>query len=246
MFGNSRSGGYDRAITIFSPDGRLFQVEYAIEAVNRGTVAIAALNDEGVVFCVEKRQLTLQESLGSEKIFKIDNHIGVAIAGLTADARTLVDKARVEAQINILSYDSKITVLEATKTVCDEKQLYTQNAGVRPFGVALLIGGIDPELNEPQLYMTDPSGAFWGYKATAIGRNASSVRDFFEGEYKEDLGFDELLTLVLKALSTVIETESLSVSDFEVAVIKKEEPVLRFLDNDECQSYLDNLEQDAA
>ena len=115
--------GYDRAITIFSPDGRLFQVEYAIEAVRRGTTAIACKNDQGVVFCVEKRNLPLQENLGSEKIFKIDDHVGVAIAGLTADARTLVEQARVHAQVYILSYNEKVTTLETTKDICDQMQL---------------------------------------------------------------------------------------------------------------------------
>ena len=103
--------GYDRAITIFSPDGRLFQVEYAIEAVRRGTTAIALKNKDAVIFCVEKRQMALQENIGSEKLFKIDDHVGVAIAGLTADARTLVEQARVHAQVNILSYNEKVSVL---------------------------------------------------------------------------------------------------------------------------------------
>ena len=116
MFGPS-GGGYDRALTTFSPDGRLFQVEYAIEAVKRGTLAIAAKNKEGVVFCCETREMALQERVGSDKVFKIDDHIAIAIAGLTSDARTLIDKARAEAQINILSYNSKITVLETTKVL---------------------------------------------------------------------------------------------------------------------------------
>ena len=131
--------GYDRAITIFSPDGRLFQVEYAIEAVRRGTITIGLRNEEGVVFCVQRRNLPLQENIGSEKIFKIDDHLGVAIAGLTADARTLVDQARVHAQINHLSYNEAVSVLETTRDLCDQMQLYTQNAGVRPFGVSFLI-----------------------------------------------------------------------------------------------------------
>ena len=102
--------GYDRAITIFSPDGRLFQVEYAIEAVRQGTTAIGVKSKDGVIFAVEKRKLPLQESMGSEKLFKIDDHVGVAIAGLTADARTLVDQARVHAQVNVLSYNEKVSI----------------------------------------------------------------------------------------------------------------------------------------
>lgn len=120
--------GYDMAITQFSPEGRLFQVEYAIEAVRRGTTAICCRNKNDVVFAVEKKSSELQETnLGSEKIFKIDDHIGVAIAGLTADARVLIDRARVQAQINLLSYDEKISVKDCTLYICEYKQAFTQN-----------------------------------------------------------------------------------------------------------------------
>lgn len=198
--------GYDRAITIFSPDGRLFQVEYAIEAVRRGTTAIVLRNKDSVVFAVEKRTMDLQEELGSEKIFKIDGHIGAAIAGLTADARVLIDKARVQAQINILSYDEKISIRDVTREICDTAQVYTQNGGIRPFGVSLLIGGIDPKMG-PKIFMTDPSGAFWGYFACAIGSGQQAARQFLEKEYKESMTFDELLELAFRALKEVLESE---------------------------------------
>lgn len=120
--------GYDMAITQFSPEGRLFQVEYAIEAVRRGTTAIVCRNEDSVVFAVEKKSSELQEiGNSSEKIFKIDDHIGVAIAGLTADARVLIDRARVQAQVNLLSYDEKISVKDATLSICEYKQAFTQN-----------------------------------------------------------------------------------------------------------------------
>ncbi|MHA1490578.1 MAG: hypothetical protein ACTSRI_13100 [Promethearchaeota archaeon] len=119
--------GYDMAITQFSPEGRLFQVEYAIEAVRRGTTAIVCRNNNSVVFAVEKKSSDLQENLGSEKIFKIDNHIGVAIAGLTADARVLIDRARIQAQVNLLNYDEMISVKDCTLNICEYKQAFTQN-----------------------------------------------------------------------------------------------------------------------
>ncbi|MCK4369926.1 MAG: hypothetical protein KAW03_02575 [Candidatus Lokiarchaeota archaeon] len=116
------------AITQFSPEGRLFQVEYAIEAVRRGTTAIVCRNKNSVVFAVEKKSSELQDDkTGSEKIFKIDDHIGVAIAGLTADARVLIDRARVQAQVNILNYDEKISVKDSTLNICEYKQVFTQN-----------------------------------------------------------------------------------------------------------------------
>lgn len=213
--------GYDRAITIFSPDGRLFQVEYAIEAVRRGTTAIVLRNKDSVVFAVEKRTMDLQEELGSEKIFKIDGHIGAAIAGLTADARVLIDKARVQAQINILSYDEKISIRDVTREICDIAQVYTQNGGIRPFGVSLLIGGIDPKMG-PKIFMTDPSGAFWGYFACAIGSGQQAARQFLEKEYKESMTFDELLDLAFRALKEVLESE-MTEDNCNVSYIKTDE-----------------------
>jgi len=171
--------GYDMAITQFSPEGRLFQVEYAIEAVRRGTTAIVCRNNNSVVFTVEKKSSELQEVIGSEKIFKVDDHIGVAIAGLTADARVLVDRARVQAQVNILNYDEKISVKDSTLNICEYLQLFTQNAGVRPFGVSFLIAGVDSN-GEASLYLTDPSGAMWGYKAFAIGSGSTEARAYLE------------------------------------------------------------------
>jgi proteasome alpha subunit len=231
--------GYDRAITIFSPDGRLFQVEYAIEAVRRGTTAIAVKNNEGVVFCVEKRSLPLQENLGSEKLFKIDDHVGVAIAGLTADARTLVEQARIHAQVNILSYDEKVTVLETTRDLCDQMQLYTQNAGVRPFGVSLLVGGVDPE-GSTKLFMTDPSGAFWGYHACAIGAGAPNAREFLTKEYVESVSFEDLKLLTLRTLREVIEGD-LDEDKFEIAVIAKDDRNFRIISTEENKALIAKL-----
>ena len=234
--------GYDRAITIFSPDGRLFQVEYAIEAVRRGTTAIAVKNEDGgIVFCVEKRQLALQENIGSEKLFKIDDHVGVAIAGLTADARTLVEQARVHAQVNILSYNEKVPVLETTRDLCDQMQLYTQNAGVRPFGVSFLIGGIDPD-GSTKLFLTDPSGAFWGYHACAIGRSSPAVREYLTKEYKKTLSFEELKLLTIRALKEVIEGD-LTENSFEIAIIEKDEKKWKFLSTEENKALLEKLKE---
>lgn len=238
MFGQPGMG-YDRAITIFSPDGRLFQVEYAIEAVKRGTTAIAVRNDSAVVFCVEKRNLPLQENLGSEKIFKIDDHVGIAIAGLTADARTLVEQARVHAQVFILSYNEKVTVQETTRDLCDQCQLYTQNAGARPFGLSMLIGGIDPD-GSVKLYMTDPSGAFWGYFATAIGSGSPNAREFLQKEYNPAMTLDQLKVLALKTLKQVLEGE-LDENKFEIAVIAKPDAKFHMLTLDENKTLLASL-----
>ena len=241
MFSNEGIGD-DRAITIFSPDGRLFQVEYAIEAVRRGTTAIGVKNKDGVIFAVERRKLPLAENIGSEKLFKIDDHIGVAIAGLTADARTLVDQARVHAQVNILSYDENVSVLETTRDLCDQMQLYTQNAGVRPFGVSLLVGGIDPDDNSPQLFMTDPSGSYWGYFATAIGQGSPAAREFLTKSYDPNVSFEELKLMTIQTLKEVMDGD-IEGERFEVAVISIEDKKWRLLSQEENQELLDKLKE---
>ncbi len=229
--------GYDRAITIFSPDGRLFQVEYAIEAVRRGTTAMGIRCKDGVVLAVEKRVLSLQEPESVEKIFDIDTHVGAAIAGLTADARVLIDNARIQSQVNRLYYNESISIPMLTKKICDLKQLYTQHAGVRPFGVSLLVAGVD---DGPKLFMTDPSGAFWGYRAQAIGSGAQTVREELEKEYDEKKSIDEVIIIALKVLKKVIESD-LDPTKAEIAVIKSETKKFERLSLDEMQNYIDKV-----
>ncbi|MFX1435963.1 MAG: archaeal proteasome endopeptidase complex subunit alpha [Promethearchaeota archaeon] len=224
------------AITQFSPEGRLFQVEYAIEAVRRGTTAIVCRNLNSVVFAVEKKSAELQEQTkGSEKIFKIDNHIGVAIAGLTADARVLIDRARVQAQVNLLNYDEKISVKDSTLNICEYKQVFTQNAGVRPFGVSFLIAGIDT--NGPSLYLTDPSGAMWGYKAFAIGSGAAEARTYLEEHYQEEMSDEDLKLLPLKALKELMG-DNLNKNTCDVAFILKEDKNYKLLSLEEKEELL--------
>ncbi|MFX1567250.1 MAG: archaeal proteasome endopeptidase complex subunit alpha [Promethearchaeota archaeon] len=228
------------AITQFSPEGRLFQVEYAIEAVRRGTTAIVCRNKNSVVFAVEKKGSELQEqSTGSEKIFKIDDHIGVAIAGLTADARVLIDRARVQAQVNILNYDEKISVKDSTLNICEYKQVFTQNAGVRPFGVSFLIAGIDND-GTTSLYLTDPSGAMWGYKAFAIGSGATEARTYLEEHYKEDMSDEELKLLPLRTLKELM-ADNLNKNTCDVAFILKEDRKFKLLNLEEKEELLNKL-----
>ena len=231
--------GYDMAITQFSPEGRLFQVEYAIEAVRRGTTAIVCRNKNSVVFTVEKKSAELQEVIGSEKIFKIDDHIGVAIAGLTADARVLVDRARVQAQVNILNYDERISVKDSTLNICEYLQLFTQNAGVRPFGVSFLIAGIDTN-GEASIYLTDPSGAMWGYKAFAIGSGATEARAYLEENYKEDISDEELKLLPLRTLKELMG-DNLNKDTFDVAFILKDDVKFKLLNEQEKEDLLSKL-----
>lgn len=228
--------GYDRAITVFSPDGRLFQVEYAREAVKRGATAIGIKCKDGVILIADRRVGSkLLEADTIEKVYKIDEHICAATSGLVADARVLIDRARIEAQINRLTYDESITVKELAKRICDFKQQYTQYGGVRPFGVSLLIAGVD---DVPKLYETDPSGALLEYKATAIGMGRNAVVEYFEKEYKSDLSFEEALILGLVAMGKAIESE-LSAENIEVGYVKIEDKKFREMSVEELAPHVE-------
>lgn len=193
------AGAYDRAITVFSPQGRLYQVEYALETVKSGSTSVGVRVDEGVVLAVEeKTQSKLQNPVYSQKLFQIDEHIGAAASGLISDARVLVDSARVYAQIFRLSYDEPSSVETIAKRIGDTMQLYTQHAGVRPFGVALLIGGVGSD--GPKLFYTEPSGVVVEYLAWGIGRGSDKVKEFFESNYSSSLSLEEAKKLAIKSL----------------------------------------------
>ena len=231
--------GYDRAITVFSPDGRLFQVEYAREAVKRGTTAAGIKATDGVVLLVDKRITTsLIEAESIEKIFQVDEHIGVATSGLVADARALVDRARVEAQINVVSYDELIGVDVLAKKICDHKQTYTQYGGVRPYGTALLMAGVDDD--RPRLFETDPSGALLEYKATAIGAGRNSFMEMFEEKYNEDLNLDDVIILGMEALYQASDMK-LDASTLEVGVVTIDDKTFRKLSEKEVNTYVERV-----
>ncbi len=209
---------YDRAITVFSPDGRLFQVEYARVAVTRGATTAGLKYKDGVVLLAGKGVSSrLMEASSIEKIFQIDEHIGCATSGLVADARVLVDYARIVAQINKVTYNELISVDMLVKRVCDYKQNYTQYGGVRPFGTALLIGGADEQ--GVHLYETDPSGALVSYKAGSIGSGSNTVREVFEEKYEEGMEEDAAILLGLEALQKASE-EKLKADAVEVGVVQ--------------------------
>ncbi|WP_407357354.1 archaeal proteasome endopeptidase complex subunit alpha [Methanolobus sp. WCC5] len=234
--------GYDRAITVFSPDGRLFQVEYAREAVKRGTTAAGVKSKDGVVLLVDKRITSrLIEAESIEKIFQIDDHIGVATSGLVADARALVDRARVEAQINMVSYDEPIGVEVIAKKICDHKQTYTQYGGVRPYGTALLIAGVDD--SRPRLFESDPSGALLEYKATAIGAGRNAFMEIFEADYRDDMDIDAAIMLGMKALYTSTEGK-LDAATLELGVVTLEDRKFRKLSEEEVATFVSRVREE--
>jgi proteasome alpha subunit len=232
----SAPGAYDRAITVFSPDGRLFQVEYALETVKRGSTVLGIASSEGTVLAAEERSSTkLQDRTFMWKIFKIDEHVGAAISGLSSDARILVDQARIYAQSNRLTYDEAIDVETLSKRVGNIKQLYTQHAGVRPFGVSIIFGGVDS--TGPKIFQTDPSGSCWGYKAYSVGAGGDAVRDILENKYKENLTLEQAISLATECLTNVIEGEADS-KKIKIAVIPIDTKKFRMLSEGEVDGYI--------
>lgn len=226
---------YDRAITVFSPDGRLFQVEYAREAVKRGTTTVGLKFKDGVILIVDKRVTSrLVEPDSIEKIFEIDDHLGCATSGLVADARALIDRARIEAQINEITYNEKIEVKTLVKRICDFKQTYTQYGGVRPFGTALLIAGVDN--SGARLFATDPSGALMEYKACSEGSGRNGAMQYFESKYREDLTMDDGIIEGIKALSKGTESK-LNPEATEIGVVAKDVK-FHILPHDVTEAYV--------
>jgi proteasome alpha subunit len=229
---------YDRAITVFSPDGRLFQVEYAREAVKRGTTTVGLKSKDGVALIIDKRVTSrLIEPTSIEKIFQIDQHIGCATSGLVADARALVDYARITAQINRVTYNERVSVEQLVKRICDYKQNYTQFGGVRPFGTALLVAGVD-EFGT-HLFETDPSGALMAYKAGSIGAGRNIVIEIFEDKYKDTMPMNDSIVLGLEALQKATEGEPTALS-VEIGVVKTGE-AFRKLDTKEVEKFVGKL-----
>ena len=217
--------GYDRAITMFSPDGRLLQVEYAKKTVRQGSTTIGIACSDGVILVADKRivdSLVVPESV--EKVWEIDSHIGAAASGILSDARVLIERAQLKAQQHKVTYDSEIDTLTIVKDICDLKQICTQSGGLRPFGVSILIGGIDN--GNAKLYETDPTGIFFQYKATAIGEGEVEVEEILHKEYKPEMTIEDGLKLSLKALKKVLG-DNFSVERIDAAYITKADKNLK-------------------
>lgn len=228
---------YDRAITVFSPDGHLLQVEYSMEAVRRGSTVVGVQGKDCVVLAVEKRAIAkLQDSRTIRKIVSIDEKTVLAFAGLTADARVLVNKVRIEAQSYRLTMEDAPSVDYMARYLAKVQQQYTQQGGVRPFGIATLITGVgcvnpnnsgeeksedddDDMVNKPYLYQTDPAGTHSRWKAQVIGgRNAKSLREFLEKQYQEDMTEEACVRLAIQALLEVVDSGA---KTMEICVVRR-------------------------
>ncbi len=233
-------GAYDRAITIFSPDGRLFQVEYALETVNRGATILGIACSEGVVLGAEEKiESKLQDENFMWKLFEVDDHLGAAVVGLGSDARILIDQARIYAQSNKLMYDEPIDIEIIAKRVGDIKQLYTQHAGVRPFGVSIIFGGVDK--TGSRLFATDPSGSIRGWKAVAVGVGKETVEGILKTEYNEKLDIETATKLAIKVLVKAQEARG-EQPRVKIAVIPAATKKMKQLTDEEIETYRKSTE----
>jgi len=197
--------GYDRTSTMFSPDGRLLQVEYARKTVRQGTPAIGMVCKDGVLLVAYKRiseKLIVSKSV--EKVFQVDEHIGAVATGIISDGRILIERAQLLAQQHKVTYDEPIDVKNLVKEICNIKQAYTQYGGARPFGVSILFGGVD---DSARLFVTDPTGMFFEFKATAVGEHEDEIKEILNKEYKENMSIEEGLKLAIKSLKKVLGKE---------------------------------------
>merc|ERR1712216_441423 len=233
---------YDRAITVFSPDGHLFQVEYAQEAVRKGTPAVGVRGTDVVVLGVEKKATArLQDERTVRKICRVDDHIALAFAGLTADARVLINKARLECQSYQLTLEDRVTTEYITKHIASVQQRYTQSGGVRPFGISTLICGFDQD-GTPRLFQTDPAGTYSEWKANSTGRSAKTIREFMEKNYTDECSDDEAIKLAIMALMEVVESGS---KNIEVAVMRPGKK-LEVLPEDTVEAVCKTIDEEKA
>ncbi len=228
--------GYDRAITVFSPDGKLYQVEYAAENIKKGWTTVALkTKDIGIILAEKRRIAPLIDMDSIVKIFLIDTHMGASFAGLAADGRILIDYARRNAMNYRFVYDEPADVEYVVRSVCDIKQLYTQHAGVRPFGVSLILMGADRK--GVQLFKTEINGYYFSYLALAMGAGEQPATEYLEKNYRKDMSKEEAIELALKALRASTESP-LEPELVEMAIVTAEEKVFRKLTTEEVAKYV--------
>ena len=227
------SRGYDMTPTMYSPDGRIYQVEYAIETVKRGAIAIGLQVKDGVIIAVEEKSRDLQVEDITQKIFEVDDHIGIAAAGYIPDARILVDNARFFSQSNKLTYDESVEVETVARHLADQSHQFTQYSGVRPFGVALIVAGVDRRGS--RIFVTDPSGTYVPYTAVAIGGNSDEITDYLEKNYKKEMSMDDAMSLAITAIN--LKSEEKGVKHIRMSRIKQDTKLFEKVSNQELAKH---------
>ena len=224
--------GYDMTPTMYSPDGRIYQVEYALETVKRGTLAVGIKSKDGVIIAVEEKSRSLQVADVTQKIFQVDDHIGAAAAGYIPDARVQVDNARYFSQSNKLTYDEPVEVETVAKHLADQNHQFTQYSGVRPFGVALIIAGVDR--NGSNVFIIDPSGTFVSYAAVAIGLGSDEVNEFLEKNYKDNMNIEEAASLAIAAINLKSE-EKTGIEHIKMSEIRENTKIIEHVSTDDLK-----------
>jgi len=237
------SRGYDMTPTMYSPDGRIYQVEYAMETVKRGTLALGIKTKEGVIMAVEEKPRALQTSNITQKIFQVDFHIGVAAAGYIPDARVQVDNARLFSQGTKMTYDESVEVETVAKHLADQSHQFTQYSGVRPNGVALIIAGVD--LKGESIFLTDPSGTFIQYAAVAIGSGSDDVNSFLEKNYDFDMGLEDAAALAIAAINIKSEEKN-GVENIKMAKVTSKDKVFEKISESDIKNYSQNVSKFSA
>jgi proteasome alpha subunit len=232
------SRGYDMTPTMYSPDGRIYQVEYAIETVKRGTLALGISTKEGIILAVEEKPRTLQTKNITQKIFQVDFHIGIAAAGYIPDARVQVDGARFFSQGNRMTYDESVEIATVAKYLADQAHQFTQYGGVRPNGVAMIIAGIDQK--GESIYITDPSGTYVQYSAIAIGNGSDDVNEFFEKFYNKDMSLEDAAALAIAAINLKAEKKD-EVNHIKMAKITTKTKTFEKISESDIQNYSQNI-----
>lgn len=230
--------GYDRAATMFSPDGHLLQVEYAEKTVKLGSASIGLSCKDGIVIISDRRmrdKLIAPESMN--KIYEIDSHIVATAAGILADARILVDQAQLLSQQNRVSYDSPIDPVSVIRMIADRKQMFTQYGGARPYGVVFLVGGVNK--NKAHLYTTDVTGNYFAYRANAIGENDEKIKEVLRKDFKEEMSIDEGIKFALKIFKDLLD-KNFDIQRFDVGYIKLADEQLVRLHGDDLKKYVKN------
>ena len=226
--------GYDRTSTMFSPDGRLLQVEYAKKTVRQGTSALGLVCKDCALLVVDKRildPLLVPESI--EKVFKVDDHIGATASGIVSDGRILIERAQVLAQQHKVTFDSSIDISSLVKEICNVKQSFTQYGGARPFGVSILFAGVDED-DKIKLFATEPTGIFFEFRATAIGEFEVELKDILNKEYKDGMSFDDGLKLGIRALKKVLGKD-FDISRVDGVYISQKDKMFRKLNKEEIR-----------